>query len=75
MKNSITTGKIKFYNDEKGYGFIVPDNGDKDVFFHFTSIESEGIQLKHIYLKDKKVSYTMRDGKKGPEAVDVVISD
>lgn len=35
------TGVVKFYNAEKRFGFIVPDNGDKDVFFHITNIEGE----------------------------------
>jgi CspA family cold shock protein len=38
------TGTVKFYNDQKGFGFIQPDNGDKDVFVHATALERAGIR-------------------------------
>ncbi len=40
----MTTGTVKFYNDQKGYGFIQPDNGGKDVFVHATALERAGIR-------------------------------
>ena len=39
----MNTGTVKFYNDQKGFGFIQPDNGDKDVFVHATALERAGI--------------------------------
>ena len=40
----MTTGTVKFYNDQKGFGFIQPDNGEKDVFVHATALERAGIR-------------------------------
>ena len=40
----MNTGTVKFYNDQKGFGFIQPDNGDKDVFVHATALERAGIR-------------------------------
>jgi cold shock protein len=40
----MTTGTVKFYNDQKGYGFIQPDNGGKDVFVHISAVERSGIR-------------------------------
>ena len=40
----MTNGTVKFYNDQKGFGFIQPDNGEKDVFVHATALERAGIQ-------------------------------
>ncbi|MGQ0457377.1 MAG: cold-shock protein [Hyphomicrobium sp.] len=40
----MTSGTVKFYNDQKGYGFIAPDNGGKDVFVHATALERAGIR-------------------------------
>ncbi len=40
----MTSGTVKFYNDQKGFGFIQPDNGDKDVFVHATALERAGIR-------------------------------
>lgn len=59
-------GTVKFFNDEKGYGFITPEDGGKDVFVHKTGTTSrinEGDQ----------VSYEIEDGQKGPSAVKVAL--
>ena len=59
------TGTIKFYNSAKGFGFIVPSEGGKDVFFH-----SSGI-LYDDPREDDQVEFDLEDGKKGPVAVKV----
>jgi cold shock protein len=64
-------GTIKFFNDVKGFGFISPDGGAKDVFFHFTAM-SEGNEVTKND-KGKNVTYELKDGKNGPEADKVVI--
>lgn len=61
-------GTVKWFSSEKGYGFISPDDGGKDVFVHFSGIVGEG----HRSLDEgQRVSYTAEDGEKGPRAVDV----
>ena len=45
--NSMDLGTVKFYNDQRGYGFIAPDNGGKDVFVHATALERAGIRNLH----------------------------
>ena len=61
----MNTGKVKFFNETKGFGFIIPDDGGKDLFVHISAVE-EG-QLKD----DDKVEYQIGEGKKGPCAVQV----
>ncbi|MFY0610186.1 MAG: cold-shock protein [Hyphomicrobiaceae bacterium] len=61
------SGTVKFYNDQKGYGFIAPDNGNKDVFVHATALERAGI---HGLSEGQKVSFdTEIDQRSGKTAV------
>lgn len=60
------TGKVKFFNEEKGFGFIVPENGSKDLFVHISGVKN-GVPLK----EDSKVEYEVGQGKKGPCAIEV----
>ena len=61
------TGTVKFYNDQRGDGFIAPDNGGKDVFVHATALERAGI---HGLSEGQKVSYdTEEDRRTGKTAV------
>ena len=61
-------GTVKWFSNEKGYGFITPEDGSKDLFVHFSSIEGEGYRS----LDDGvRVSYEAEEGPKGPVAVKV----
>lgn len=61
-------GTVKWFSNEKGYGFITPEDGSKDLFVHFSSISGEGYRS----LNDgAKVTYEAEDGPKGPVAVNV----
>ena len=62
-------GKVKWFNEEKGYGFITPDGGGKDVFVHHSEIEIEGFRT----LKEGQVvSFNVVDSDKGKKAVQVI---
>jgi len=54
------SGTVKFFNEEKGFGFITPDKGGKDLFFHKTSVVSGAVT------KDDKVEFEIGQGQKGP---------
>jgi cold shock protein len=56
------TGTVKFFNTAKGYGFIQPDNGGKDVFVHATALEQAGIRSLN---EGDKVSFVLEDDKRG----------
>lgn len=58
------TGTVKFYNDAKGFGFIVDDESQSDVFVHATGLLDKVAQ-------DDKVTYDLKEGKKGPNAINV----
>lgn len=55
-------GVVKFFNSAKGFGFIKPDNGGKDVFVHVTALESAGISMLN---EGDKVSFVLEDDRKG----------
>lgn len=63
------TGKVKWFNDTKGYGFITPDDGSKDCFVHQTSIQMEGFKT---LTEGESVEFDMVEGKKGMAAENVV---
>jgi CspA family cold shock protein len=64
----MATGTVKWFSNEKGYGFITPDDGTKDLFVHFSGIEGEGYRTLN---EGQKVEYTETQGQKGPQATAV----
>jgi CspA family cold shock protein len=58
----MTTGTVKFFNADKGYGFISPDDGGTDAFVHITAVERAGMRTLD---RDQKVSYELETGKNG----------
>jgi cold shock protein len=65
---SMATGTVKWFNDSKGYGFIAPEQGEKDLFVHHSSIGGEGFKT---LTEGARVEFESRQGAKGPEAYDV----
>ena len=65
------TGKVKWFDSKKGFGFIVPDDGPADVFVHYSAIASND-EFKTLK-EGMKVSFEVTDGKKGLQALNVVI--
>ena len=61
-------GTVKWFNDEKGYGFISPDDGSEDVFVHYTGIEGSGFKSLE---EGAKVTYEVTQGQKGLQAESV----
>ena len=64
----MATGTVKWFNDDKGFGFITPDEGGKDLFVHHTGINSDGFRS---LTEGSKVSFEAQAGDKGPKAVNV----
>jgi cold shock protein len=62
LLNMRVTGTVKFFNAAKGYGFIQPDNGGKDVFVHATALEQAGIRSLN---EGDKVTFVLEDDKRG----------
>jgi CspA family cold shock protein len=66
------TGKVKWFNEDKGYGFITPDDGGKDVFVHHSDIQMEGFRK---LAEGQKVSCEVVDAEKGKKATNVRVVD
>jgi len=64
----VSTGTVKWFNEKKGFGFIVPDDGSEDVFVHHSKIAAEGFRSLR---EGQKVEYDVGQGQKGPEATNV----
>jgi CspA family cold shock protein len=61
-------GTVKWFSAEKGYGFITPDDGTKDVFVHHSAIQADGFRTLN---EGEKVEYDVTQGQKGPQAANV----
>jgi cold shock protein len=64
----MATGTVKFFNNEKGYGFITPAAGEKDVFVHFSNVVGSGFKTLE---EGQQVEFDVGQGSKGPEAQNV----
>ena len=61
----MTTGTVKFFNENKGYGFIAPDGGGNDAFVHITAVERSGMRTLR---QDQRVSYDLQEDRRGKMA-------
>jgi CspA family cold shock protein len=64
----MSTGTVKWFNDSKGFGFITPDDGGKDLFAHFSAIQGSGFKTLK---ENQKVSFDVAQGPKGPQAQNI----
>ena len=64
----MANGIVKWFNESKGFGFITPEDGSKDLFVHFSAIVSTGFKT---LAEGQRVQYTVADGPKGPSATNV----
>ena len=64
----MATGTGKWFNDSKGFGFITPDDGGKDLFAHFSAIQGSGFKTLK---ENQKVSFEVAQGPKGPQAQNI----
>lgn len=64
----MTTGTVKWFNAEKGFGFIAPDDGGSDVFAHYSAIATSGFRSLE---ENQKVEFEVTQGPKGPQAANI----
>jgi CspA family cold shock protein len=64
----MTTGTVKWFNESKGFGFITPSDGGKDVFVHFSEIQADGFK---VLTEGQAVTFNVENGPKGPQATRV----
>jgi CspA family cold shock protein len=69
VRSVSSTGTVKWFSDEKGFGFITPDGGGRDLFVHFTGITGDGYRSLS---EGAKVEFEEQTGDKGPKAINVV---
>jgi len=69
---ALVNGTVKWFNDEKGYGFIQVEEGGADVFVHFRQINTQG---RRTLKEGQKVTFEIGEGKKGPQAENVTVID
>ncbi len=65
----MSTGKVKWFNESKGYGFIEPEGGGRDVFVHYSAIQGEGYKTLS---EGQAVDFEVTQGEKGPQAANVM---
>ena len=65
------SGTVKWFNAEKGFGFIVPDDGSQDLFAHYSAIESSGYRTLE---EGQKVTFEVAQGPKGPQAASIKLA-
>ncbi|ARU51171.1 MULTISPECIES: transcription antiterminator/RNA stability regulator CspE [Cellulosimicrobium] len=64
----MATGTVKWFNSEKGYGFIAPEDGSADVFAHYSAIQSQGFRTLE---ENQRVEFDVTQGPKGPQAENI----
>ncbi len=69
MNVARSTGTVKFFNLQKGFGFITPDDGGKELFIHISNIQGDATSVR----EGQKVEFEKGEGRKGPEAISVTL--
>jgi CspA family cold shock protein len=65
---SVKTGTVKWFNEAKGFGFITPEDGGKDLFAHFSQIQGQGFKT---LTENQRVQFEVSEGQKGPQATNI----